>query len=155
MTQPSMTAFVSARAATAYGRSTRPRADARMIVLLYDGAIGQLVQARAAIAAGAVEARWQHVRKATAIVDGLQSCLDHAGGGDVAASLDRFYGYVGMRLQLIDIRNDSAVCDELIARLGEMRASWAVLAAGDPTPAALPAPGAAAGASPIGAGRPV
>lgn len=138
MTQPAMTAFVSARAATAYGRGSRPRADARMIVLLYDGAIGQLAQARAAIAAGAVEARWQHVRKATAIVDGLQGCLDHAAGREVAGLLDRFYDYVGMRLQQIDVRNDASICDELIARLGEMRASWSALGDAAAAPAAAP-----------------
>lgn len=136
MTQPAMTAFVSARAATAYGRGSRPRADARMIVLLYDGAIGQLAQARAAIAAGAVEARWRHVRKATAIVDGLQGCLDHTAGREVAGLLDRFYDYVGMRLQQIDIRNDASICDELIARLGEMRASWSALSDAAAAPAA-------------------
>lgn len=145
MIQTSTSAFANARAASAYGRATKPRADANMIVLLYDGAIGQLAQARAAILAGAVEERWRRVRKAAAIVEGLQGCLDHAAGGDVAVLLDRFYNYVGMRLLQIDLRNDPAICDEVMARLGEMRASWSALA-GSP-PAALPTPRPFAGAA--------
>lgn len=139
MSQTMPSAFVGARAATAYGRAAKPRADAGMIVMLYDGAIGQLVHARAAIKAGAIEARWQHVRKAAAIIEGLQGCLDHSAGGQVAALLDRFYSYVGMRLLQIDLRNDPAICDELVARLGEMRASWAAMTAvGPPDMAAMP-----------------
>jgi flagellar protein FliS len=133
MSQTSPSTFVGARAATAYGRAVKPRADVNMIVMLYDGAIGQVAQARAAIRAGAIEARWQHVRKAAAIVDGLQGCLDHAAGGQIAGLLDRFYSYVGMRLLQIDLRNDPTICDELVARLGEMRASWAAMAAAEPT----------------------
>lgn len=137
MIQPSTSAFVSARAASAYGRASRPRADANMIVMLYDGAIGQLAHAKAAILSGAIEERWRHVRKAAAIVEGLQGCLDHAAGGEIATLLDRFYNYVGMRLVQIDLRNDPAICDELVARLGEMRASWSAMASGAPA-----APGA-------------
>ena len=137
MIQPSTSAFVSARAASAYGRASRPRADASMIVMLYDGAIGQLAHAKAAILSGAIEERWRHVRKAAAIVEGLQGCLDHAAGGEIAALLDRFYDYVGMRLVQIDLRNDPAICDELAARLGEMRASWSAMAA-DAASAAVP-----------------
>ncbi|HMR32199.1 MAG TPA: flagellar export chaperone FliS [Geminicoccaceae bacterium] len=136
MIQPSTSAFVNARAASAYGRAVRPRADANMIVMLYDGAIGQLAHARAAILAGAIEERWRHVRKAVAIVEGLQGSLDHAAGGEVAALLDRFYDYVGMRLVQIDLRNDPGICDELMARLGEMRASWSAIAAGASVPSA-------------------
>ena len=136
MIQPSTSAFVNARAASAYGRAVRPRADANMIAMLYDGAIGQLAHARAAILAGAIEERWRHVRKAVAIVEGLQGSLDHAAGGEVAALLDRFYDYVGMRLVQIDLRNDPGICDELMARLGEVRASWRAIAAGASVPSA-------------------
>ena len=65
--------------------------------MLYDGALAQLAQARAAIGERAIERRWQHVRRATAIVDGLQRSLDHAAGGEIARLLDRLYTYVGLR----------------------------------------------------------
>jgi flagellar protein FliS len=95
-----------------------------MIVLLYDGAIRQLSQARSAIQESAPEARWRHVSKASAIIEGLQGCLDHAAGGEIARLLDRFYTYVTVRLQEINVRNDIGICDEILTHLGTMRASW-------------------------------
>jgi flagellar protein FliS len=100
-----------------------------MIVMLYEGAIRQLAEAKLAIAAGSPEARWRHVAKAGAIIEGLQSCLDHRTGGEVARHLDRFYTYVTLRLQQINLRNDPAICDELASNLGTMRASWIAAAA--------------------------
>src|SRR3954452_7690479 len=119
-----MDPFAKSRAADAYGRGRRPGGNARMVVMLYDGAIAQIGQARAAIGERAIEARWRHVAKATAIIEGLQGCLDHSLGGEIARLLDRFYTYLAVRLQEIDIRNDPLVCDELIARLTSVRASW-------------------------------
>ena len=49
-------------------------------------------------------------------------------------------------LQEIDLRNDATVCDELIARLVEMRASWVAMATAEPT-AAVAVPRAVAGSA--------
>jgi flagellar protein FliS len=117
-----------ADATQAYGQLGRRGADAGSVVLLYDGAIRHIAQARAAIAEAAVERRWQHVARATAIVDGLQQCLDHARGGEIAGMLDRLYTYVALRLQDINLRNDPRACDELVGLLRTLRASWAELA---------------------------
>lgn len=48
--------------------------------MLYDGAARRVEEIKAAIAAGDVEARYRLTRKAAAIVDGLQACLDHEQG---------------------------------------------------------------------------
>jgi flagellar secretion chaperone FliS len=136
-----MHGLLTANAANAYSRAGRQGGDARSVVMLYDGALGHLAQARAAIGERAIERRWQHVRRATAIIDGLQSCLDHGAGGEIAALLDRIYTYVGLRLREIDLRNDARLCDELIGMLTTLRRSWAQLAenvgrSSDATPAA-------------------
>jgi flagellar protein FliS len=126
-----------ATAAQTYGRMAGRGADAHSVVLLYDGAIRHIAQARAAIAEAAVERRWQHVARATAIIDGLQHCLDHARGGEIASLLDRLYTYVTLRLQDINLRNDARACDELEGLLQTLRASWATLAergAAEPPP---------------------
>jgi flagellar protein FliS len=126
-----MPGLPAANAANAYRSAAPLGGDARSVVLLYDGALAHLVQARAAIGERAIERRWQHVRRATAIIDGLQGCLDHRAGGEIAAHLDRIYTYVGLRLQEIDLRNDVRVCDELIGLLTTLRRSWAELAERD------------------------
>ena len=79
------------------------------------------------------------VRKATAIIEGLQSCLDHARGGEIARNLDRIYTHVIFRLQRINLTDDPAICDEVIARLDQLRAAWAQLAGGAPAAAERPA----------------
>ena len=77
------------------------------------------------------------MQKAAAIVDALHACLDFERGGDIARLLDRLYIYVGLRLQAINTANDPALCDEVIARLGDLREAWNSLVEGQ-TPTSLP-----------------
>ena len=79
------------------------------------------------------------VEKASAIIDALHAALDHERGGEIAAQLDQIYTYVGFRLQRINLNGDVAICDELVARLGELRASWAQIADSPPPVEAAPA----------------
>jgi flagellar protein FliS len=120
------------RVIDAYGRASTTLAPAQQIVLLYEGAIRRTREARRAIEAGRVQDRCLAVNKATAIVEGLQSCLDHARGGEIARNLDRIYTHVIFRLQRINLTDDKAICDEVIARLDQLRSAWAQLAAGAP-----------------------
>ena len=125
----------------AYRSAAETHPPARQIVMLYDSAIQRVQEAKAAIAARRIEARFNLVMKAHAIVGALQSCLDFDQGGEVAPLLDRFYGYVLGRLTLINLRDDPAICDELVWLLRQMRDSWAEIATGPaaPTPVMPPA----------------
>lgn len=127
-----------ARAMTAYQTAAETVTPARAIVMLYDGAVQRLQQASQAIAEGRIEERFRLVGKAHAIVHGLQCQLDFAAGGEVATLLDRYYAYILHRMTEINVRNDPAICDEVIARLREMRASWATIAEAGSTPPAPP-----------------
>ena len=117
------------RAMTAYGQAAQTLPPLQQIVLLYDGAIRRIKEARGAIAQRRVSERYTAVTKAAAIIDGLQSGLDHERGGEIAHNLDRLYTYMTFRLQSLNLTGDITVCDELIARLSELRASWAQLGA--------------------------
>lgn len=116
------------RAMSAYGQAAETLAPGRQIVLLYDGAMRRIKEARRALELGRVNERYIAVDKARAIVDALQACLDHERGGDIARHLDQIYTYISFRLQRINLDGDLAICDELVARLGELRASWAQIA---------------------------
>ena len=125
------------RAAAAY-RSADIQPPARQIVLLHESAIRRLEEARAAIDERRIEARFNLVMKAHAIVAALQSCLGFDQGGEIAPMLDRLYGHLLERLTAINLRNDPAICDELIELLGRMRDGWATIApagGSDRTPA--------------------
>ena len=136
------------RVTTAYGQAAETLAPARQIVLLYDGAIRRIKEARHAIEARRINDRYQALAKATAIVEGLQGCLDLEHGGIIARNLDQLYTYLVLRLQRINLENDVAICDELTARLSELRDSWARIADGggtDQVPSARREPAPAAG----------
>ncbi|MDX6750796.1 flagellar export chaperone FliS [Geminicoccaceae bacterium 1502E] len=130
-----------AGAIAAYRRAAaQTGSPGEQIVMLYEGAIRSLHAARKAIVHGQIEERHREVRRAFAIVGGLQACLDFERGGDVARLLDRFYGYVLTRLPQIDLLNDPAICSELAERLEEMRTSWSAIARpGTPAAPAVPA----------------
>ena len=123
------------RAITAYAQANGTVAPAQQIVLLYEGAIRRIREARSAIEALRIRERCVAVQKATAIIEALQSCLDHERGGQIARNLDRIYTHVVFRLQRINLTNDPAICDEVIALLDELRSAWAQLAAGAAPPA--------------------
>jgi flagellar protein FliS len=128
------------RALSAYGQAAETLAPLTQIVLLYDGAIRRIKEARQAIEERRVKDRYTAVEKAGAIDDALHAALDHERGGEIAVQLDRIYTYVGFRLQRVNLDDDPAICDELVARLGELRASWAQIAApagAAPAPAPL------------------
>lgn len=121
------------RVVTAYGQAAETLAPARQIVLLYDGAIRRIKEARHAIEARRINDRCVALAKATAIVEGLQGCLDLERGGAIARNLDQLYTYLVLRLARINLEDDVAICDELTARLSELRDSWAQIAEGGGT----------------------
>ena len=113
------------------------------LIQVHDGMIRKLAEARRAIAEGRIEDRLTVTHKVAAVIDVLQMSLDHGQGGEIAASLDRLYLYFSRRLSDINIKNDPAICDELMARFAELRDGWrAVAASGAPTAAAVPPTGA-------------
>ncbi len=123
-----MNAFARARAFAAYEHAVDTIPPLRQIVLLYDAAMRRVREARRAIEEGRIEDRFHAVARATAIVDALHKCLDFEKGGEIATILDLYYTDLALRLQDINIRNEVGACDEVLARLADMRAAWAQLA---------------------------
>ena len=123
------------RASAAY-RDAEAHTPARQIALLHESAIRNLQEAKLAIRDRRIEARFNRVTKAHAIIGALQSCLDFEQGGEIAPMLDRLYGHVLGRLMLINLRDDASICDELVQLLARMRDGWSGLA--DSPPGVLP-----------------
>ncbi len=97
---------------------------AQQIVLLYDGAIKFCRQAKAAIAAGDIEARCKANQRSMEIVSYLMSILDTEKGGEVGVRLMRIYGFLLTKMLDIDIKNDAAAADAVIEHLSILRQSW-------------------------------
>src|SRR4051794_37123311 len=85
----------------------------QLVVMLYDGALRFLTEARTAEAAGDLAARRHALRRVGDIIAECQSTLDLEKGGAVAADLDRLYSYVSTRLVDVTVKKDAAALDEI------------------------------------------
>lgn len=136
--------MVAVHAAQAYARigletGVAAASPQRLIVMLYDGALTALAEARGHIQAGRTAQKGRALGKAISIVDeGLKAALDVGQGGDLARSLMELYEYVGRRLLLANLRDDVALIDEAARLLTELRGAWATLADRTPVPALTP-----------------
>lgn len=108
----------------AYAAATQTVAPTRQIVMLYDGVIRFIQQAKDAIREKRIEDRYNLLMKASEVIVGLQACLDFENGGDVAKVLYNFYSSIDNRMFTIHRTNSLEQCDELIAELKQMREVW-------------------------------
>lgn len=125
----------------AYAAATQTVAKTRQIVMLYEGTIRFVQQAKEAIREKRIEDRYHLLIKASAVIEGLQSCLDFEQGGDIAKVLYHFYASVDSRIFSIHRTNDMHVCDEIIADLKQMRDVWHEIDRTSNPVAAMPATG--------------
>ena len=108
----------------AYAAATQTVAKTQQIVMLYDGVIRLVQQAKEAIREKRIEDRYNLLVKAGDIVHGLQGCLDFENGKEIANILFSFYSTVDSKLFSIHRTNDLEACDEVIADLKKMRDAW-------------------------------
>ena len=96
----------------------------RQVVMLYDGAIRYVTQAKDAIERGDIQERYNSLKKATSIISGMQGALDFANGGDIAKLLDEYYYSIYMRLMSVHQTKSTDMCVAVINELKMMRSSW-------------------------------
>lgn len=116
-------------AATYHTVEVMSRSPLELVVMLYDGGLAAMAQAREALARGDHLAKAPALSKALAIVHALQSTLDMDAGRDVATQLDTLYSYVSERLVEANVRQDPALIDEAIRVFGTLREAWGQIAA--------------------------
>lgn len=100
-----------------------------MILMLYDGALLALCNARKHMQDDRVAERGQSISRAISIIDdGLRSSLDLTRGGEIAGWLDQLYDYMNRRLLSASLRSDVAALNEVESLLRELRGAWAEIA---------------------------
>jgi flagellar protein FliS len=123
--------------AAAYRRiEAESRSPVELVVMLYDGALRFVGEARAAMARGDVRARGEALGRALSIVSELQNTLDVDGGGTIAQELDRLYTYVNTRLLDVTAKQDVTAFDDVQKVLTTLRDGWAQIATTVPQPGA-------------------
>lgn len=108
----------------AYAAATQTVAKTRQIVMLYDGAIRFMQQAKEAISENRIQDRYNTLVKVNDIVMGMQGCLDFEKGGDIARILYGYYASIIDRVFTIHRDNSLQTCDDVIADLKRMRDVW-------------------------------
>ncbi len=97
----------------------------QLIVMLLNGALEAIAQARGAIKTNQLEAKCKAISKAVSIVDeGLKASLDLRSGGDIANNLNDLYAYVTNRLTQANLHSDDAALAECSNLLTPVRDAW-------------------------------
>jgi flagellar protein FliS len=95
-----------------------------IIQMLMAGAIDKMVFSKVAIEKKQLEAKAEHISKASAILEALRGCLDFEVGGEVTENLYALYSYMIDRLLDASIQNDPSIVDEVINLLKEIKSAW-------------------------------
>ncbi len=109
---------------------------AMRVAMLYDEVTRCLNEAVRAVERQDIKGRWAANNRAQMIIEYLRGTLNMEQGGEIAANLDRIYGYILGTLHLVDVNNDATPARDAIRLLEPLRGSWTTLAR---QPAAEPA----------------
>lgn len=100
-----------------------------LIVMLYDGAIAAIAEARGAIRSRNVAVKIRAIGRALRIVDeGLSAALDDEAGGKIASDLRSLYDYITLRLAQANLHNDEAALEECSRLIEPLRSAWLEIA---------------------------
>jgi len=97
----------------------------QLVVMLYDGAIRFLEQAKVALREGKDPA--EPVSRAQDIIVELLASLNRS-AGDIADNLSQLYEFWIRRLFLALARRDATMVEEVSVMVRDLRESWAVIA---------------------------
>lgn len=110
----------------------------RLIVLLYEGAMGAITSAKREMGRNDVGAKARFIMRAIDIINGLRSAIDSSKGGEIAASLENLYEYMVRQLTMANLKNDPELLDEVNRLLTELHSAWQALANNEIPPAPAP-----------------
>ncbi len=97
----------------------------KLICMLYEGALLAITNARNGMLRKDIPAKGEAISKALAIIDeGLNASLDKNIGGELAHNLSSLYEYMIMRLIVANLKNDTAILDEVANLLTELKEAW-------------------------------
>ena len=101
----------------------------QLVVLLFDGAIAAVLQARHALATGDTATKISTIGKAMRIIDeGLKASLESQGDPALEQNLRNLYEHMLNRLLVANVRGDDAALEEVAGLLGQLRSAWAAIA---------------------------
>jgi flagellar protein FliS len=127
---PGSSLTAASRGALTYQKvDAQSRSPLELVVMLYDGAIRFLGEARDAHERHDHRGRATGVSKALAIVGELRSTLNIDDGSSLALELDRLYDYMFGRLLEVTTKKDMSGVEEVRRLLVTVREGWVQVSA--------------------------
>ena len=99
----------------------------KLVGMLYDGVIENLVQVKGAIDRKEFELKAEKLNKAVLIIGSLRSNLDMEKGGEVSNNFDTLYSYINRKLLEASAKSDLQIIDEVVVLVKELRESWSLM----------------------------
>ncbi len=101
----------------------------QLVLLLFDGAVAAVLQARHALATGDTPTRLTTVSKAMRIIDeGLKASLESRGDAALEENLRALYEHMVNRLFIANVQASDEPLAEVLKLLGDLRSTWAEIA---------------------------
>jgi flagellar protein FliS len=97
----------------------------QILIMLYDGALRFLRQAKAAIEAGDTAEKTRAISKTVAIIAEFSNTLDRENGGEIAEDLSRLYDFSLRELSMASLKNDAARLEPVEKILQDLREGFA------------------------------
>lgn len=107
-----------------FANQVRTASPEKIMIMLYDGAIRFLRQARQAMEEGDRVGRLKKISRVVAILTELSNTLDFEKGGEIAENLDGLYWYMIRELTSVNIRETVEPMDSAENILLELREAW-------------------------------
>ncbi|OPX19194.1 MAG: flagellar export chaperone FliS [Desulfobacca sp. 4484_104] len=96
----------------------------KLVVMLYEGAISFLKQAKEKMAAKDAAGKGLFINKTLDIIAELNASLNFKAGGEVAANLSRIYNFMSGYLTRANINWEPQAVDEVIEMLSRLKEAW-------------------------------
>jgi flagellar secretion chaperone FliS len=124
-----MSVYSPSRAIAYKEQSILTATPGQLVVMLYDGCLRFLFQAAHAMRDGQYLEADKRLSRAEAIIDELLTTLDLEQGGVIASRLQGIYVFCNRHLIEARTERDPAMIEKVSELLGELRESWAQVAA--------------------------
>ena len=96
----------------------------RIIQMLMEATLSKLAAAKGCIERGDIAEKSRQITWAMNIIQGLRTSLDAEKGGEIATNLDALYEYMGRQLLEANLKNNTAILDEVTRLIGEVKGGW-------------------------------
>jgi flagellar protein FliS len=111
-----------------HAADTMGRSMPELVVKVYDGAIGNLHQAREHYRNKNLQSGYESMERVKKFIVHLYTTLDEEKGGEIAEKLSKIYVYIIEQINMVQATKDLKMIDDAVEILNNVRDGWVQLA---------------------------